>query len=165
MPIQSSQSVIATHPHLAYYVFGLLSNYLASPPRAAPVHPLSVSSSGESDGSDEDGQDESGAKDVQTEHQTPKKGRLSGGGDASSIDKEALVRQIVELLDNEEEEQVKDVLKPYMGDLAKVSNFALWILLASPADRQDEILMDQVCLDCMHRRKGESLPDVSQYGS
>jgi hypothetical protein len=39
-----------------------------------------------------------------------------------SADKERLVRQIVQLLDKEEEEQVKDVLRPYLGDLAKVSS-------------------------------------------
>lgn len=118
----TTQSVISTHPHLAYYVFNLLSTYIASPPRAAPVHPLSVSSSGESDGSDEDEAGDTNGKEVPPEHQTPKKGRFSGTAGPPPIDKEALVRQIVDLLDNEEEEQVKDVLKPYMGELAKVGS-------------------------------------------
>lgn len=39
----------------------------------------------------------------------------------AELDKDALVRRVVELLDEEMEEEVKEVLKPYMGELAKVS--------------------------------------------
>lgn len=116
-------SVMTSYPHLAHYIFNLLATSLASPPRAAPAHPLSVSSSGESDGSDEDA-GPSSADDQALEHQTPRKKTTvpaSTSGAVGSADKERLVRQIVQLLDKEEEEEIKEVLRPYLGDLAKVS--------------------------------------------
>lgn len=119
-------SVITSYPHLAHYVFNLLATSVASPPRAAPVHPLSVSSSGESDGSDEDAgpSDES---EPGLEHQTPRKKVTAPAASAGvgHADRDRLVRQIVQLLDQEEEEQVKEVLRPYLGDLAKVSSSSL----------------------------------------
>lgn len=111
----STQSpVLATYPHLAHYIFNLL-NLVQQP--AVPQHPLSVSSSGESDGSDEDTPEtsESAGKGVGGSGET---GKSSGRG---AVDKEALVRKVVELLDNEEEEEVKDLLKTKIGDLGKVS--------------------------------------------
>ena len=64
-----------------------------------------MSSSGESDDEDSDkGKDEGKKQDVR-----------------NAVDRDSLVKQIVDLLDNEEEEQVKDLLKPYLGDMGKVS--------------------------------------------
>ncbi|KAK1922724.1 hypothetical protein DB88DRAFT_466843 [Papiliotrema laurentii] len=148
-PPPNQQPVVVQYPHLAHYIFNLLSSSLTSPPRAAPAHPLSVSSSGESDGSDED-QDATPREESEQaglEQKTPKKSSTSQGP-PTAADREGLVRKIVQLLDNEEEEQVKDILKPYMGELAK-----------------DGILMDQVCLDCMHRRKDdvEQVPYTPHY--
>lgn len=124
----SQQPVITQYPHLAHYVFSLLANILHSPPRAAngvtsgaPAHPLSVSSSGESDGSDED-KPGSVPSSLDTEQKTPKKSRNGAESGSGGLDKESLVRTIVRYLDNEEEEQVKELLKPHMGDLAKVSS-------------------------------------------
>jgi len=116
-------SVMTSYPHLAHYVFNLLATSLASPPRATPAHPLSVSSSGESDGSDEEAAP-SNEEGPGQEHQTPRKKATAPAATpgVGSADKERLVRQIVQLLDKEEEEQVKDVLRPYLGDLAKVSS-------------------------------------------
>ncbi|WWC63844.1 uncharacterized protein I303_106449 [Kwoniella dejecticola CBS 10117] len=159
---------VTTYPHLANYIFGLLQNVNISPTKHASTssttgqHPLSVSSSGESDdespspplttptststssfANDNDNDDDG----VTTTLQTPKKPKLttsqsqSGRPESSGVsgvERDNLVKRIVELLDNEEEEKVKDVLKPFMGNLAK-----------------DEILMDQVCLDCMHRRRDD----------
>lgn len=71
-------------------------------------HPLSVSSSGESD-EEEDANRK--PEDENTKRQDAK----------NAMDRDTLVKKIVDLLDNEEEEEVKDLLKPYMGDLAKVS--------------------------------------------
>ncbi|KAK8843948.1 hypothetical protein IAR55_006740 [Kwoniella newhampshirensis] len=144
-----SSSVLATYPHLAHYLFNLLQNVQFSPPRTtSSQHPLSLSSSGESDGSDEDDLGATSAEHGEAdqtsegvEQKTPKKGRVarsSGGGGVTGIERDELVRNIVQLLDNEEEEEVKNVLKPHMGDLGK-----------------DDILMDQVCLDCMHRRRDD----------
>lgn len=69
------------------------------------------------------------------------------------VDKDGLVKKVVELLDEEMEEEVKEVLKPYMGDLAKVSRDSA--VYNEVLIKQDEILMEQVCLDCMHRRRGK----------
>lgn len=82
---------------------------------AAPQHPLSVSSSGESDGSDDETQVFQG------------KGNEQGGSGkkedgAKREDKEAVVKKVVELLDNEEEEEVKRLLSSKLGDLGKVSS-------------------------------------------
>lgn len=142
-------TILTEYPHLAHYVYNLLASAHigTSPPKgpAGSQHPLSVSSSGESD--DEDG--EGGSK-----------GQGEAGKKQEGVDqaeKDTVVKRIVELLDNEEEEEVKDVLKPYMGELAKVSHSQSTILRPKVhfADKQDDILMDQVCLDCMHRRRGE----------
>ena len=120
----SSPPVLVKYPHLGHYIFNLLSTANTSPPRA-PAHPLSVSSSGESDGSgsDEDATPLGQSQDsgLGSELKTPKKPRKSDGS-VSAADKEGLVRKIVELLDSDEEEQVKDILRPYMGELAKVNN-------------------------------------------
>lgn len=65
-----------------------------------------MSSSGESDDEDSDkGKEEVKKQDAR-----------------NAVDRDALVKQIVDLLDNEEEEQVKDLLKPFMGELGKVSS-------------------------------------------
>nr|XP_019010004.1 uncharacterized protein I206_05566 [Kwoniella pini CBS 10737]OCF48785.1 hypothetical protein I206_05566 [Kwoniella pini CBS 10737] len=148
---------VTTYPHLANYIFGLLQNVNISPTKQSSSststgqHPLSVSSSGESD-------DESPSPPLTTPTststssfdnndntdtmtlQTPRKQNQTStvGSVVSGVERDNLVKRIVNLLDNEEEEKVKDVLKPFMGNLAK-----------------DEILMDQVCLDCMHRRRDD----------
>ncbi len=137
-PSQAS-SVLSAFPHLGHYIFNLLASYPTSPPRAASQHPLSVSSSGSDD-------------ELELEQRTPQKRREST---QYGIDREGLVRKIVELLDNEEEEEVKDLLRPHMGELGKVSTSSDPVHEAD-AMFQDDILMDQVCLDCMHRRRGES---------
>lgn len=121
-PTTTAQPVVVEFPHLAHYVFSLLATSQASPPRQAPAHPLSVSSSGESDGSDEETPNGERTVELGGEQQTPRKDKGEHvNGSNGSVDKEGLVRRIVELLDNEEEEQVKEVLRPLMGDLAKVS--------------------------------------------
>nr|XP_019049786.1 hypothetical protein I302_00205 [Kwoniella bestiolae CBS 10118]OCF28716.1 hypothetical protein I302_00205 [Kwoniella bestiolae CBS 10118] len=152
-PAPTPSLTVTTYPHLAHYIFGLLQNVNISPTKhttssSTGQHPLSVSSSGESD-------EESPSPPLTTPSttsvssfegnnttlQTPKRqagSRSEIVGRVSGVERDNLVKKIVELLDNEEEEKVKDVLKPFMGDLAK-----------------DEILMDQVCLDCMHRRKDD----------
>ena len=107
-------SVLTTYPHLGHYIFNLLQSIQASPPRAGSQHPLSVSSSGSDDEGDAGGQD--------SEQRTPRKAGHTAG---DNVDKEGLVRRIVVLLDNEQEEEVKDILKPHMGDLAKVSLLSL----------------------------------------
>lgn len=144
-------TILSEYPHLGHYVYNLLATaqISTSPPKAqtGSQHPLSVSSSGESDEEDEGGKE---------------KGQGGEGKKPDGIDqadKDSVVKRIVELLDNEEEEEVKEVLKPYMGDLAKVRDWFASLLapcLSHGADEQDDILMDQVCLDCMHRRRGES---------
>lgn len=133
---QSSQPpVLAAYPHLAHYIFNLLASVTQSPPRANQnphQHPLSVSSSGESDGSDEDDTQvlkpstHDSASDPPfptSEDDQPKDTpqRNVSGGAINASDREALVRRVIDLLDNEEEEAVKDLLKPHMGDLGKVS--------------------------------------------
>ncbi|WVQ80977.1 hypothetical protein IAT38_003084 [Cryptococcus sp. DSM 104549] len=157
-------SVLSSYPHLGHYIFSLLQNVQFSPPRgAAPTqHPLSVSSSGESDGS---GSDEEPGNVSQSESEAASAtsgasavsassglsvssagtgtssqesdGKRGASGPSAAV-KEELVKKIVALLDNEEEEEVKVTLKPYMGELGK-----------------DGILMDQVCLDCMHKRRDD----------
>ena len=100
-------SVLTTYPHLGHYIFNLLASIQTSPPRGAvSQHPLSVSSSG----GDEDGE---------AEQRTPQKKR-DGPGESSG-DRGDLVRKVVVMLDNEEGEEVKDLLKPHMGELGKVS--------------------------------------------
>ena len=142
------------HPHLAHYVATLLASvHQPSPPRQ---HPLSVSSSGESDedtppggrsrdeaaengsgngnGNGDDAASATGNADAKSDSGASAVTSVSTAASSSSgdrkvsgaekhkeVDKAALVRQIVELLDNEEEEKVKDVLKPLLGDLANVS--------------------------------------------
>ncbi|WVF65377.1 hypothetical protein IAT40_000104 [Kwoniella sp. CBS 6097] len=164
-PAPTPSLVLATYPHLAHYIFSLLQSVQLSPTKpgqsasssssTANQHPLSMSSSGESDDEDESAPQSAQSRDssmggdnspfsesegIPAGQQTPKKQRyIKAEGGISGIERDNLVKQIIELLDNEEEEKVKDVLKPYMGELAK-----------------DEILMDQVCLDCMHRRKDDA---------
>ena len=156
----TNSSVLGTYPHLAHYIFNLLSSVAPSPPRSSHAgnhHPLSISSSGESDEEDETNGKDTGDEDHTAvlgeaghEQKTPRK----SNGDASGPDKEALVMQIVERLDNDEEDEVKELLKVHMGDLGKVSCPGR-SSDTSANGFQDEILMDQVCLDCMHRRRGE----------
>ncbi|WVQ93047.1 hypothetical protein IAU59_000111 [Kwoniella sp. CBS 9459] len=164
-PAPTPSLVLATYPHLAHYIFSLLQNVQFSPTKpggqsasssSSTQHPLSMSSSGESDDEDENSPPLSQSRDGSTRsdmassasetedlpagQQTPKKQKyLKTEGGVSGVERDNLVKQIVDLLDNEEEEKVKEVLKPHMGELAK-----------------DEILMDQVCLDCMHRRKDDA---------
>lgn len=45
---------------------------------------------------------------------------------ATTAEKEELVKKIVELLDNDQEEEIKGTLKPYMGELGKVMILYLW---------------------------------------
>lgn len=110
-----------TYPHLGHYIHTIIASAQISPPRGGASgtqisslggsstalhqqHPLSVSSSGESDDEDSDKGTE------ETNKQEAK----------NAIDRDSLVKQIVDLLDNEEEEQVKELLKPFMGELGKV---------------------------------------------
>nr|XP_019001729.1 uncharacterized protein I203_05932 [Kwoniella mangroviensis CBS 8507]OCF65190.1 hypothetical protein I203_05932 [Kwoniella mangroviensis CBS 8507] len=149
-PAPTPSLTVTTYPHLAHYIFGLLQNVNISPTKpttssSTGQHPLSVSSSGESDEDDSPSPplttSTPSADGINPTLQTPKKQTNSRSETARGIsgaERDSLVKKIVELLDNEEEEKVKDVLKPFMGDLAK-----------------DEVLMDQVCLDCMHRRKDD----------
>ena len=133
------------YPHLAHYVATLLQSvHQPSPPRQ---HPLSVSSSGESDEDTPPGgrsRDENGKENEVADHanvdvksdsgasaMTSTSTSTSASGDTrvsgadrdrdKEVDKAALVQTIVNLLDNEEEEKVKDILKPYLGELANVS--------------------------------------------
>jgi hypothetical protein len=116
-PTPNNPSVLTTYPHLGHYIYNLLQSLNSSPPRntlSGSHHPLSVSSSGESDGerSEEEVELNGGSKQKSSKSAKP---TSSEGGD-----KDELVRDIVGLLDNEEEEEVKERLKPYMGALAKV---------------------------------------------
>jgi hypothetical protein len=122
-------TILTEYPHLGHYVYGLIANSHNSPPRTNGLgingsglqHPLSVSSSGESD--DEDGEDDdAGGKEIKKKQ------------DGDQVDRDFVVKRIVELLDNEEEEEIKELLKPYMGDLAKVSRLTLVCHSASSAD-------------------------------
>jgi hypothetical protein len=118
-----SPAVTTTYPHLAHYIFNLLANIQLSPPHGA--HPLSVSSSGESDGSDDEAEVDLRRLRIEGQdgQRTPqrKQNKSTGHAEVGTVDREALVRSIVQLLDNEQEEEVKDVLRPYMGDMGKVS--------------------------------------------
>ena len=112
----ASESTLITYPNLAHYIYDLLASISVSPTRASSLkapshHPLSVSSSGGSDEEDTHDDDED-----TTIHQTPRKITQSIDPEA----KDGLVRRIVVLLDQDEEEAVKDVLRPHMGDLANV---------------------------------------------
>ena len=111
-------SVLVSYPHLGHYVLNLLASIQTSPTPGGAQHPLSVSSSGSDDDSEFD--DERG----ESEQKTPQRKRKNGknGVAKDDVDRETLVRKIVELLDNEEEEEVKELLKPHMGDLAKVKS-------------------------------------------
>ncbi|WRT69252.1 uncharacterized protein IL334_006236 [Kwoniella shivajii] len=155
-PTPTPSLTLSIYPHLAHYIFNLLSNVNTSPTKhtsstnVQSQHPLSVSSSSESDdespsppisSSSSSALASNNDDDDDEDHlslQTPKKQRKSDTLTISGVERDNLIKKIVDLLDNEEEEKVKDVLKPHMGDLAK-----------------DEILMDQVCLDCMHRRRDD----------
>ncbi|CAK9781819.1 hypothetical protein CC85DRAFT_281423 [Cutaneotrichosporon oleaginosum] len=154
-------SVLETNPHLAHYVFKLVQTNAALQPRAQPTaggqHPLSVSSSGESDEEDDAAND-----DAHNDAASADESKLStsSGSGSSAIangrppvvptreEREELVRKIITLLDNEEEEDIKDLLREPMGELGK-----------------DEILMDQVCLDCMHRHRDDVSGVPYQPGS
>lgn len=106
-----SPSVLIAYPHLGHYIFNLLASIQASPSRGATQHPLSVSSSGSDDEVD--------ASEAEFEQKTPKR---NGERKSNGLDRDGLVRRMVDLLDNEEEDEVKDLLKPHMGHLAKVIN-------------------------------------------
>lgn len=123
-------TILNTYPHLGHYIHTIIASAQVSPPRgpsgtgagtgtgtgAQQQHPLSVSSSGESDDEDSDkGKEEVKKQDAR-----------------NAVDRDALVKQIVDLLDNEEEEQVKDLLKPFMGELGKVS-------LPQPIDKHEHL--------------------------
>lgn len=126
-------SVLETNPHLAHYVFKLVQNNATLQPRAPPTaggqHPLSVSSSGESDEED-DSAHEDGLHDAASTDES-KLSTSSGSGSSalangrapvipSREDREELVRKIIALLDNEQEEDIKDLLREPMGELGKV---------------------------------------------
>lgn len=111
------------NPHLTHFIHSLIAstpppqhtsppNHLAQP---QPQHPLSVSSSGESDSSNsnENSDDDERTKVVD---KTPSK-----HPGVSLKQREDVVKRIVELLDEEKEEEIKSVLAPLLGDLAKVS--------------------------------------------
>lgn len=175
-----SPSVLETNPHLAHYIFKLVQTNASLQPRTASTttgqHPLSVSSSGESDDEDDaDNQDTAhadGASSTSTddEAKAPSASSVSSSTLApnangnrgpppgpSREEREELVRKVIALLDNEQEEDVKDLLRDPMGELGKVCHAArpyMKRILVTPTDSQDEILMDQVCLDCMHRHRG-----------
>ncbi|KIR63819.1 hypothetical protein I314_03225 [Cryptococcus bacillisporus CA1873] len=161
-PTPTPQTTLTTHPHLAHYIHSLLNNVHFPPPRSAlSQHPLSVYSSGGSNDSDSDDEhhgnvsnvSQSGSEAASTSGasgvtKSSQEGGLAKSDDGSSrkattAEKEELVKKIVELLDNDQEEEIKGTLKPYMGELGK-----------------DDLLMDQVCLDCMHKRRDdiEGLP-------
>ncbi|ODN75768.1 hypothetical protein L202_05777 [Cryptococcus amylolentus CBS 6039] len=161
----ATTNVLSAHPHLGHYIFSLLNKAYFPPPRSAvgdgkpekekEKHPLSHSSGGSDDGSDdganasadmdnEDGDVSQSESEAASQTSTATKSSEEGGSKkATSAEKEELVKRIVDLLDNEQEDELKVVLKPYMGELGK-----------------DDILMEQVCLDCMHKRKDdmENLP-------
>lgn len=117
-------TILSSYPHLGHYVHNLVAQASAaqasSPPKSGTgpghQHPLSVSSSGESDDEDSDGKEQN--KKGQDGQAQSTEGEKQDNND--QLDRDALVKKIVDLLDNEEEEEVKALLKPYMGDLAKV---------------------------------------------
>lgn len=123
-------SVLDTSPHLGNYIFKLV---LSNAPRAASgQHPLSVSSSGGSDDSDEadDDDDKQHARSESGTSSTDEDGQLKApngrrnAGGPSREDREELVRKVISLLDNEQEEDVKDLLREPMGELGKVGRAA-----------------------------------------
>lgn len=138
-PTPTPQTTLTTHPHLAHYIHSLLNNVHFPPPRSAlSQHPLSVSSSGGSNDSDSDDEhrgnvsnvSQSGSEAASTSGasgvtKSSQEGGLAKSDDGSSrkattAEKEELVKKIVELLDNDQEEEIKGTLKPYMGELGKV---------------------------------------------
>lgn len=138
-PTPTPPATLTAHPHLAHYIHSLLNNVHFPPPRSAlSQHPLSVSSSGGSDGSDSDDDHHgnvsnvsqsgseaastSGASGVTKSSQETGVTRSDYGTarKATTAEKEELVKKIVELLDNDQEEEIKGTLKPYMGELGKV---------------------------------------------
>lgn len=109
---------LETYPHLGHYILNLLQSLQGSPQRTtAAVHPLSVSSSGESD--EEDAAPSTGSGDQQGGAQKTARKTLSAD------EKDRLVHQVVDRLDNEDEDGVKELLKPYLGDMASVSGSTL----------------------------------------
>lgn len=135
-----SKSVLDTSPHLAHYVFKLL---LSNQPQAqsrstlavAPgQHPLSVSSSGESDEDEDEPHDAASRTESSTsadESQSSSSTKANGAqlpqasSGPSREEREALVLRIIDLLDNEQEEDVKDLLREPMGEFGKVSRASL----------------------------------------
>jgi hypothetical protein len=109
-------------------------------------HPLSFSSSGESDDDDDDDDDdeEAGSLAILSAHDTDgsstdgdsstSSGKGPSNGHArraappplgpSREEREELTRKVIELLDNDQEEDVKDVLRAHMGEMGKVSRDA-----------------------------------------
>jgi len=114
-------------------------------------HPLSVSSSGESD--DDESDNENGDDDARDSESVSvptieADGSSTDDGDSSTgsagkgpsnghtrrppplplgpsrEEREELTRKIIELLDNDQEEDVKEVLRAHMGELGKVSPIA-----------------------------------------
>lgn len=104
-------SILTMYPHLGHYIVNLLASIQTSPPRPTSQHPLSFSSSGSHD-------------ELEVEQRTLQKKR-DGRSDVSGVDRDVLVRRIVEKVDNEEEEEVKDLLRPLMGDLGKVRSHSM----------------------------------------
>lgn len=126
-------SVLDTNPHLAHYLFKMLVTSVATR-NASGQHPLSVSSSGESDSDDDDhrhhtdGHSEhneaASSADEDGQPKPPRSNTSSNGNRPTGPtreEKEDIVRKIIDLLDNEQEEDVKDLLRSPMGDLGKVS--------------------------------------------
>lgn len=140
--VAEGKSVLDTSPHLAHYVFKLLlnnqpqavsrNNLLATPSSlSAGHHPLSVSSSGESDEEEDDNDDDSHDTSSHTASSVTSgdeslSSRKSNGTQVpastgpSREEREALVLKIIDLLDNEQEEDVKDLLREPMGEFGKV---------------------------------------------
>ncbi|EIW67044.1 hypothetical protein TREMEDRAFT_45481 [Tremella mesenterica DSM 1558] len=139
--LKPTTSVFTTYPHLSYYLHNLLLSLENSPPRKGAQHPLSVSSSGESDDETTHHPTQESSQGVENPNrssmtlQTPRPNVTRAVGNK---EKEELVRRVVELLDNDQEEILKELLRPYLGTLGK-----------------DEVLLEQVCLDCMHRRRDD----------
>jgi hypothetical protein len=143
MPPTDGPSVLDTNPHLAHYIFKLvLSNAQLTAaaagsgvaPRGSLQHPLSVSSSGESDDDSDDSDDENeapadlsstdgdsstGSSDKANAHKHRSQPPALG---PSREDREELTRKVISLLDNDQEEDVKDVLRAHMGEMGKVSH-------------------------------------------
>lgn len=127
------QSVLETNPHLAHYVFKMLVTSVATTRAASGQHPLSVSSSGESDSDEEDNHhgeggsehlDPTSSADEDGRPRAPRSNTSSTGARTTGPtreEKEDIVRKIIDLLDNEQEEDIKDLLRGPMGDLGKVS--------------------------------------------